>query len=1283
MAAKKIISLDNLTQYNNKIQEQINERVKKSGDTVAGVLNVEGTLTLPNALMSPEDTEVTITDTYTSRVTANTDTNGLMVIDGDTAKVNKIQGDTVKSKNIFNRYYGTASNIGSSITEKTDKKIIVKQTVGGTYKFSAIPIENPDYYVGKTLYISAKWTASGTNAGEIRVMWRTAESWYPKTASSNTSGAVVSGVVPAKPNNAIGLYVMLYTNTEGKGAVGDTVTYTDIMVSTENVPYQPYFSGLNHAYFDSIRSTGRNLIPFPYYQMERTASGITFKANADGSVTINGTATQNVQLRLFLKANGLLDDMKVGETYTLFLKGAPNWNIYCNLIYIADGASNYSALANTESHKFKVFTMKKGTNLILDLHVHTDYTADNLTVYPMIVKGSYTLDTMPEYQSYITDIYQLSEPVQLGKWDYIDVERKKIVTATKTVIFDGSEDEEWQYMTGSYPYLYCKLDNLGYVIKDECIASRYEHNPSINVSTSGTGYRVINSTSGAEDRILVRPSTSDIDVSTWCAELQTNPLTVSYQLGTPTEEDIDIPDSYKVWNKGNETIIQGETDNSIYGAIPSITQTYNIIANPTAATNTAYVTNGLYKKLDKTGGTVYGSLDVQNELNVNSCLNVNGNITIPNSPDNPEIASVTQKYTTRETANKSATGLTIVDGSQTWLKKIEGDTIRPNNILVYPYYQTTRTVNGITFTDNGDGSIAVNGTATADALFYLVQPGVVISINSKLWAYTGNPAGAGKDTYYLEFPNYGHKYPGTMSEGTTMGIKPTYINNLRIVVKSGVTADNVIFRPMLCVEPQTEFTAGFSYLKNAYLDSIKSTGRNLFTFEGSKGYSQYITTEIVNSNEVVFTSNNQKTGSVQCWFRIPNLIVGKKYVVSLKATTKNNPVDNDPTSLNRLMVRDGLSNPTNLINLPLGDTDFEDKAVKFTFTARMANGTQIGFYATNTRATFSNYYARLYDVQIETDEQTEFTPYVEDIYKLPSPIELGKWDYIDVENKKLIKATCENFTIDGVNKKISSTVDYSDDILILLYPTGKSKDGANNVITNTIPSRTISSQTSYNEGVYNAGNGNHLYFWVRKSAYPEITDVDSANTYFESHPCEVTYCLKTPTEENIDIPDNYMVWNEGSETVNQGDIDNSIYGAELTITQTYSIHENPTEAANKAYVNNGLAKKLDKTGGTITGNLIVEGKTDTAFGAIISKKGNTTYGLAYDDEAFKLGLGSLDKDNNFTFGENEGLPIALRDDSTSFVDGELLQWNADGNKLSPTGLTVEDIKNMNKVVRLI
>ena len=50
-------------------------------------------------------------------------------------------------------------------------------------------------------------------------------------------------------------------------------------------------------------------------------------------------------------------------------------------------------------------------------------------------------------------------------------------------------------------------------------------------------------------------------------------------------------------------------------------------------------------------------------------------------------------------------------------------TVAGKNLIPYPYIYTTTTINGVTFTDNGDGSITVDGTAaaTANAVFYLAD----------------------------------------------------------------------------------------------------------------------------------------------------------------------------------------------------------------------------------------------------------------------------------------------------------------------------------------------------------------------------------------------------------------------------------------------------------------------------------------------------------------------------------------------------------------------------------
>ena len=72
------------------------------------------------------------------------------------------------------------------------------------------------------------------------------------------------------------------------------------------------------------------------------------------------------------------------------------------------------------------------------------------------------------------------------------------------------------------------------------------------------------------------------------------------------------------------------------------------------------------------------------------------------------------------------------------------------NLIPYPYYDTTKTLNGITFTVNADGSISFSGTSTAQATFYFVykamnlKQGVTYTLSA-----SGNYSFGGSATIFI------------------------------------------------------------------------------------------------------------------------------------------------------------------------------------------------------------------------------------------------------------------------------------------------------------------------------------------------------------------------------------------------------------------------------------------------------------------------------------------------------------------------------------------------------
>ena len=67
--------------------------------------------------------------------------------------------------------------------------------------------------------------------------------------------------------------------------------------------------------------------------------------------------------------------------------------------------------------------------------------------------------------------------------------------------------------------------------------------------------------------------------------------------------------------------------------------------------------------------------------------------------------------------NHMENGISDVDDFLSWTQATVG--YLQKNLIPYPFDTTSKTVNGLTFTVHDDGTVTVNGTATATTYFYL------------------------------------------------------------------------------------------------------------------------------------------------------------------------------------------------------------------------------------------------------------------------------------------------------------------------------------------------------------------------------------------------------------------------------------------------------------------------------------------------------------------------------------------------------------------------------------
>ena len=149
--------------------------------------------------------------------------------------------------------------------------------------------------------------------------------------------------------------------------------------------------------------------------------------------------------------------------------------------------------------------------------------------------------------------------------------------------------------------------------------------------------------------------------------------------------------------------------------------------------------------------------------------------------------------------------------------------------LLRPTLQTT-TTNGVTCTNNGDGTYTLNGTATNSTTLELCA----LRPDNKIYKVVGCPVNGSSNTYYIDVTNNddnSKKDYGGGNQITFTGSK-TYIVVIRI--SSGVTCDNLVFKPMLTEDLNATYDDFVSY------DDSLVTGREVLPIFNNAGFKNSI-----------------------------------------------------------------------------------------------------------------------------------------------------------------------------------------------------------------------------------------------------------------------------------------------------------------------------------------------------------------------------------------------------------------------------------------------------------
>ena len=171
--------------------------------------------------------------------------------------------------------------------------------------------------------------------------------------------------------------------------------------------------------------------------------------------------------------------------------------------------------------------------------------------------------------------------------------------------------------------------------------------------------------------------------------------------------------------------------------------------------------------------------------------------------------------------------------------------IPSKNLL--PIRAITQTISGVTFTVNADGSVKVNGTASANALFwFLGSANATMTLPSGNYTLSGCPSGGTSSTYRISaYDSTGQGYQHDYGSGANFTSLDAGMK-FAIVVFSGATLNNKVFYPMV----RRSDIADDTYVPYAMTNvELSNNVANTFSWTPSFSWSTGSTAPTVNNIE--------------------------------------------------------------------------------------------------------------------------------------------------------------------------------------------------------------------------------------------------------------------------------------------------------------------------------------------------------------------------------------------------------------------------------------------------
>lgn len=345
---------------------------------------------------------------------------------------------------------------------------------------------------------------------------------------------------------------------------------------------------LKHAHINSIKSTGKNLLNLLGEKEFVFANGDELKFIVDEyGITndyLSNWGVDTVKFKAEYPAGTYT--LNCEEILTTQDTTNPNhngigWLIYCNEKPTAIGSTPVEFNTYHGAYMTIVYGANKPVSIIstqkFSIGIAFQTGGEDKGKTKSYKKIQMSLgSTNTAFEPYKESVWQLPETIELGEWDELNPQTKEVIKYTKYIVFDGTEAWGVGSVNKSGAYRLRLNITPSSCNATNTVANAFCSHYNIESADRNWNNLIKSCCMSGSNMYIYDPAYETSDVTAWkahLAELYVNgtPLMVAYELAEPTIEKIEsCPLAYTAFKGGTERVIQGEVDNSQFGAIPTI-----------------------------------------------------------------------------------------------------------------------------------------------------------------------------------------------------------------------------------------------------------------------------------------------------------------------------------------------------------------------------------------------------------------------------------------------------------------------------------------------------------------------------------------------------------------------------------------------------------------------------------------------------------------------------------------------------------------------------------------